>query len=107
MGLAAHVCSASACTGVGPPVLCSASRQPHPPSLPRILPPALSTLPNTLPLASDSASHSHPDPLPLPPAGSMFASASQDGSVTVWDHRSSSLVAHFLTPLVRRAAASR
>ena len=37
----------------------------------------------------------------------MFASASQDGSVTVWDHRSSSLVAHFLTPLVRRAAASR
>jgi hypothetical protein len=43
-------------------------------------------------------------------SGSMFASASQDGSVAVWDHRSSALVAHFLTPLVglrRWAAASR
>ena len=45
-------------------------------------------------------------PLFLSPlsAGSMFASASQDGSVAVWDHRSSALVAHFLTPLVSGAA---
>ncbi|PRW50831.1 WD40 repeat isoform A [Chlorella sorokiniana] len=35
-------------------------------------------------------------------SGSMFASASQDGSVAVWDHRSSALVAHFLTPLACR-----
>ena len=41
----------------------------------------------------------------LTPAGSMFASASQDGSVAVWDHRSSSLVANFFTPLVRTCAA--
>lgn len=34
------------------------------------------------------------------PAGSMFASASQDGSVAVWDQRSSSAITHFLTPLV-------
>ncbi|KAI7835493.1 hypothetical protein COHA_010610 [Chlorella ohadii] len=35
-------------------------------------------------------------------SGSMFASASQDGSVAVWDHRSSSLVANFFTPLACR-----
>ncbi|KAL4441455.1 hypothetical protein ABPG77_001959 [Micractinium sp. CCAP 211/92] len=36
------------------------------------------------------------------PAGSMFAAASQDGSTAIWDHRSSSVVAHFLTPLACR-----
>ena len=39
VGLVAHMCSASACTRVGPPVLCSASCRPHPVPLPHILPP--------------------------------------------------------------------
>ncbi|PSC76429.1 WD40 repeat [Micractinium conductrix] len=35
-------------------------------------------------------------------SGSMFASASQDGSCTVWDHRSAGVVTRFHTPLACR-----
>lgn len=35
-------------------------------------------------------------------SGSLFAAASQDGTNTVWDHRSSKVVAHYHTPLACR-----
>lgn len=43
----------------------------------------------------------HPATVSPAPAGSLFAAASQDGSTAVWDHRSTAVVARFLTPLVR------